>query len=250
MRALILSDIHANLDALEAVLAAAPDHEVVWNLGDIVGYGGNPNEVIERVRDLGTIFVRGNHDRVCSGLTTPGEFNAVAARAARWTQAVLTPEHTQWLQRLVQGPVRPNGPMVSCMHGSLLDEDEYMFSMRDAWQPLRDAVTHYNFFGHTHMQGGFAASGEALFKVQPVYTSRDGAEEFEVHLSESARYMLNPGSVGQPRDYDWRAAFAIYDDVRQTVGFFRVPYDVSAAQMSILRAGLPDRLAMRLREGR
>ena len=250
MRALILSDIHANLDALDAVLNAAPEHEVVWNLGDIVGYGGNPNEVIERVRGLGTVFVRGNHDRVCCGLTAAVDFNAVAARAARWTQAVLTPENVLWLQHLAQGPVKPDGPRVSCMHGSLVDEDEYMFSMRDACQPLRDAATHLNFFGHTHMQGGFAANGETLSKVQPVYYLRDKGEEYEVHLDPEVRYMLNPGSVGQPRDYDWRAAFAIYDDVFETVRFFRVPYDVRAAQASILRAGLPDRLATRLREGR
>ena len=250
MRALILSDIHANLAALEAVLAAAPEHDVVWNLGDIVGYGGSPNEVIERVRDLGTVFVRGNHDRVCSGLTALGEFNAVAARAARWTQAVLKPANAQWLKGLAHGPIRPDGPMVSCMHGSLVDEDQYMFSMRDAWQPLRDSVTHLNFFGHTHMQGGFAASGDSLFKVQPQYTSRDKGEAFEVKLTDEGRYMLNPGSVGQPRDFDWRAAFAIYDNMRQTVSFYRVPYDVRAAQLSIMRAGLPDRLAERLREGR
>jgi diadenosine tetraphosphatase ApaH/serine/threonine PP2A family protein phosphatase len=250
MRALILSDIHANLNALEAVLEAAPAHEVVWNLGDIVGYGGSPNEVIERVRGLGTIFVRGNHDRVCCGLAPLGDFNPVAARAARWTQAVLTPEHVEWLQHLAQGPVKPNGPLVSCMHGSLLDEDEYMFSMRDAWQPLQDTATHLNFFGHTHMQGGFATRRGGISKVQPVYGFRDKAEEFEVELDLAERYMLNPGSVGQPRDFDWRAAFAVYDDERHTVSFFRVPYDVRAAQMTILRAGLPDRLASRLREGR
>lgn len=250
MRALILSDIHANLDALEAVVQAAPGHDVVWNLGDIVGYGGNPNEVIDRVQQLGSVFVRGNHDRVCCGLTSFEDFNAVAARAARWTKAVLTPGHVDWLQGLAQGPVKPNGPLVSCMHGSPLDEDEYMFSMRDAWQPLHEAATHVNFFGHTHMQGGFATSGEALFRVQPSYGSRDKPEEFEVRLNGSARYMINPGSVGQPRDFDWRAAFAIYDDARHTVSFFRVPYDVRAAQLSILRAGLPDRLASRLRDGR
>lgn len=250
MRALVLSDIHANLDALEAVLGAAPEHDEVWNLGDNVGYGGNPNEVIERVSALGTVFVRGNHDRVCSGLTALGDFNAVAARAARWTQTVLTVEHIRWLQELAQGPIRPNGPTVSCMHGSLVDEDAYMFSMRDAWQPLRNAVSQVNFFGHTHIQGGFETRGEAIYKVQPVYGSRDQGEEFEIQLNPRARYMLNPGSVGQPRDFDWRAAFAIYDDERQTVSFFRVPYDVRAAQMSILRAGLPDRLAARLRHGR
>ena len=132
MRALLISDIHANIDALEAVLDAAPEHDVVWNLGDVVGYGAAPNEVIERVRGLGTTFVRGNHDRACSGQLSLEDFNPVASRAARWTRQVLTPEHIDWLQHMVRGPVTPDGPQVSCMHGSYLDEDEYLLSVRDA----------------------------------------------------------------------------------------------------------------------
>jgi diadenosine tetraphosphatase ApaH/serine/threonine PP2A family protein phosphatase len=255
MRALILSDIHANLDALEAVLAAAPPHDTVWNLGDTVGYGASPNEAIERVRDLGAIFVRGNHDRACCGLLSLEDFNPIASRAAQWTQATLTEEHTTWLRSLAHGPIdanghAPNSPSVSVMHGSPLDEDEYVLSMRDAWEPLHLTGARINFFGHTHLQGGFASDGETLFKVNPYYRTRNGTEECEIELRESARYLINPGSVGQPRDHDWRAACGLYDDERHTISFLRIPYDVRAAQIKIIRAGLPDRLAHRLREGR
>jgi diadenosine tetraphosphatase ApaH/serine/threonine PP2A family protein phosphatase len=250
MRALILSDIHANLEALNAVLDAAPAHDVVWNLGDVVGYGANPNEVIDRARGLGNVFVRGNHDRACCGLTGLEDFNPVAGRAARWTQCVLTGEHTEWLRGLAHGPVMPDGPQVSCVHGSLLDEDEYVLTVRDAWRPLKEAQTRINFFGHTHVQGGFATNGEEWFRLTPQYGSRDEAEAYELPLRENARYLLNPGSVGQPRDGDWRAAFALYDDAAETVTYSRIPYDVREAQERILRAGLPDRLATRLSEGR
>lgn len=250
MRALLLSDIHANLDALEAVLASVPTYDVVWNLGDAVGYGASPNEVIDRVQALNAISVRGNHDRACSGLLSLEEFNPVASRAARWTQSKLTQPHIEWLQGLAHGPINPDGPQVSCMHGSPLDEDEYVLSMRDAWEPLHQSPTRINFFGHTHLQGGFATDGDMLFKLNPVYSTQDEPEECEIELRSSARYMINPGSVGQPRDHDWRAACAIYDDARMSVTFLRIPYDVRCAQMRIVHAGLPDRLAYRLREGR
>jgi len=250
MRALLISDIHANIDALEAVLEAAPEHDVVWNLGDVVGYGAAPNEVIERVRDLGKTFVRGNHDRACSGQLSLEDFNPVASRAARWTRQVLTPEHIDWLQHMVRGPITPDGPQVSCMHGSYLDEDEYLLSVRDARLPLKQAETRINFFGHTHLQGGFAVHGEDWFKLDPVYSSDDEPDVSELVLIPGARYLINPGSVGQPRDHDRRAAFALFDDERMVLEFRRVPYDFRLAQMRIMRAGLPDQLAMRLGFGR
>jgi predicted phosphodiesterase len=251
MRVLILSDIHANLQALDAVLAQSPPHDLVWNLGDIVGYGANPNEVIERSRSLGALFVRGNHDRACCGLTDVDGFNPVASRAARWTQCVLSAEHLSWLRRLATGPVRPESTgEISCVHGSLCDEDEYVLSPRDAQQSLEAAPTRINFFGHTHLQGGFATDGQQWYRLTPDYLTRGEPEEWVLRLSSGARYMLNPGSVGQPRDGDWRAAFAVYDTEQHTLTFCRVPYDLRSAQESILRAGLPDRLAFRLRDGR
>jgi diadenosine tetraphosphatase ApaH/serine/threonine PP2A family protein phosphatase len=250
MRALILSDIHANLEALEAVLAAAPAYDVAWNLGDVVGYGANPNEVIDRARGIGSVFVRGNHDRVSAGMPGIEDFNPIASRAVRWTQSVLSEEHTAWLRKLAAGPIMPDGPEVSCMHGSPSDEDRYLVTMRDAFLPMREIPTRINFFGHTHLQGGFATNGDEWFRLDPAYATRDEAEEYELQLRDGGRYLINPGSVGQPRDHDWRAAFAVYDDQARTVSFYRVPYDVRQAQARILRAGLPDRLATRLREGR
>ena len=253
MRALILSDIHANLDALNAVLDAAPAHDVVWNLGDVVGYGAMPNEVIERVRGLGKIFVRGNHDRACSGQISSEQFNPIAARAVQWTQHTLTPEHLAWLRTMVRGPVvppgSPTGSEVSCMHGSYLDEDQYVFCAEDAWLPLRESRTRINFFGHTHLQGGFAANSEEWFNLDPIYAKNGERESSDLVLRSGARYLINPGSVGQPRDGDWRAAFALFDDQRKMVEFHRVPYDFRAAQQRIVDAGLPDRLATRLGNG-
>jgi predicted phosphodiesterase len=264
MRALLISDIHANLEALEAVLAAAPEHDVVWNLGDVVGYGANPNEVIDETRRLGNVFVRGNHDRVCSGLGGIEEFNPVAQRAARWTECVLTGEHREWLRHMAVGPIAPDGPTVRCVHGSPVNEDDYLLTVRDAWPALHATDARITFFGHTHVQGGFATNGDEWFRLAPRYAAhRNGhgghgqergvheeAEEYDLELRDSARYLLNPGSVGQPRDGDWRAAFALYDDARKVVTWYRVPYDVREAQERILRAGLPDRLATRLRDGR
>jgi len=250
MRALILSDIHANLEALEAVLAAAPPHDVVWNLGDLVGYGANPNEVIDEAQRHGKVFVRGNHDRACCGMGGIEDFNPVAQRAARWTEGMLTEEHRDWLKHLAAGPIMPDGPQVSCVHGSPADEDEYIVTVRDAWPSLKESSTRLTFFGHTHVQGGFATNGDEWFRLTPRYGSRNDAEDFELPLREGARYLLNPGSVGQPRDGDWRAAFALYDDAQRLLTWHRVPYNVREAQQRIVRAGLPDRLAARLRDGR
>ena len=130
MRALIFSDIHANIDALDAVLAAAPQYDVVWNLGDVVGYNAAPEAVIERSREIGTMFVRGNHDRACAGLTGAESFNPIAYRAVQWTRGQLASEALEWLKGMPAGPILPAGTLVSCVHGSLLDEDEYLLSRR------------------------------------------------------------------------------------------------------------------------
>ncbi len=251
MRALILSDIHSNIDALDAVLAAAPQHDVVWNLGDIVGYGAAPNPVMQRVREIGSIFVRGNHDRACCGLSDAENFNPIALAAVRWTARQLDDEANRWLREMPFGPVNPDSSNVRCVHGSLLDEDQYLLSTQDAEEQPLDAAKRITFFGHTHIQGGFAANADGeWFPLKPVYTEDNEPESYELDLRESATYLVNPGSVGQPRDRDWRAAFAVYDDAAQRVTYYRVPYDVRLAQMRIQRAGLPDVLGSRLRVGR
>jgi diadenosine tetraphosphatase ApaH/serine/threonine PP2A family protein phosphatase len=249
MRALVVSDIHGNLQALEAVLALAGTFDELWNLGDIVGYGANPNEVIDTVRPLARINVRGNHDRVCCGLTSSQGFNPIAAEAAAWTQRHLTPENLEWLRDMPQGPIRASARAL-CAHGSPLNEDHYIISMRDAWTPLQRMPTEITFFGHTHVQGAFSQQAPEWQEVRPIYHTQNEPEEFTIEVPVGSRHLINPGSVGQPRDGDWRAAFAISDNAVETVTFYRIPYDVASAQQAIRDAGLPERLASRLGAGR
>ncbi len=246
MRALVLSDIHGNLQALQAVLAAGETFDQIWNLGDAVGYGANPNQVIELLRERATVHVRGNHDRVCSGQTSAAGFNPVAAEAAEWTRRTLTAENLQWLREVPKGPVRASAGAM-CAHGSPLHEDHYILSMRDAWTPLQRMETGLTFFGHTHVQGGFVQQGAEWEEVHPVC---DVSGTCRLPIPPGSRMLVNPGSVGQPRDRDPRAAFALYDDEAALVTFRRIAYDIAAAQQAIRSAGLPERLAARLDTGR
>ena len=251
MRALILSDIHGNLEALDAVLAAAPEHDQLWNLGDVVGYGASPNETVTCMRLLADVNVRGNHDKVCCGQASSHGFNPMAKQSVDWTARELTPESFTWLRALPEGPIAPPGSTSSLAHGSPVHEDLYILNIRDAWEPLQRATQRTTFFGHTHVQGGFQLLGKQWLEVQPEYASSAGRRRWTLKLrDDGTRYLLNPGSVGQPRDNDWRAAFALLDDEASEVTFFREPYDLALAQGRILMAGLPERLALRLREGR
>jgi predicted phosphodiesterase len=251
VRILVLSDIHANLEALEASLSAAPEHDCVFNLGDIVGYGANPNEVTERARSLGDVFVRGNHDKACTGLISLDDFNPIAGLAAMWTRQQLKQENLEFLRRLPQGPVLPL-PEMQCVHGSPRDEDEYVLMRREAYSILGRAQFPLTFFGHTHVQGGFWADDakETEGMIEIAYESTAGQQQFIMKLEPARKYLINPGSVGQPRDGDPRAALALYDSEQHSVTFCRIPYDIEQAQEKIFAAGLPERLAIRLEEGR
>jgi len=255
MRLLLLSDIHANMEAMEACLAVAPDHDVLVNLGDVVGYNASPNEVCQRVRAMGGAIVRGNHDRACSGLTDLAEFNLVAAMSARWTQTALTPENLDWLRGLPQGPLRSAElKEIEFVHGSPRDEDEYVLNPTTAASNLRmPGHAGRIFFGHTHLQGGFALENGRGRTFAPSFPDEKGFVKFTMPLARGERYLINPGSVGQPRDGDWRAAFALYErdgDAPGAVTFYRVPYDVDETQRRIISANLPERLAIRLKMGR
>lgn len=255
MRILLLSDIHANIEALEACLAAAPEHDLVVNLGDVVGYNASPNEVCERVRAMNAPVVRGNHDRACSGQRDLSEFNLVAAFSARWTQGMLEADHLQWLRELPVGPLRNDAiPGVELVHGAPRDEDEYLLNVSAATANFRvpghsDVVM----FGHTHLQGGFLYENGRTKSFAPQYENQDGAVQLTMPLTPGDRYLINPGSVGQPRDGDWRAAFATYEingSGGSKVTFYRVPYDIEQTQAKIVAASLPERLATRLTQGR
>jgi predicted phosphodiesterase len=247
MRHLILSDIHANLTALDAALEASKGR---WDkcvcLGDVVGYGPDPNEVVDRVRELGALTIRGNHDKAGSGLANADDFNPVARNVALWTREQLRPENREWLEKLPVGPARVDG--FSIVHGAYHDEDEYVFAPAQALDGLLDAQSPVTFFGHTHLQGGFTLREE---KVGVLHFKPTGDSlSSPLVLEDGTTYLLNPGSIGQPRDGNTRAAFAIADLDANLVEFWRVPYDIEAVQKRMAAAGLPEPLILRLAFGR
>ncbi len=250
MRYLIVSDLHANLEGLQAVLSAAANrYDRVICCGDIVGYGPDPNRVTEWVRENAAAVVRGNHDKACCGIADAQEFNQVARAAALWTRACLTAENLEYLRSLAVGPMEVGGFQI--IHGSIQDEDEYIFVAQDAVQDFPYLGCRLTFFGHTHQQGGFErVAGEAVRAIKP--SLKSGVASKTLELRERDQYLLNPGSVGQPRDGDSRAAFVIYtsDQGLGMVEYWRVPYDIVATQQKMLQAGLPQVLALRLSFGR
>ena len=239
------------MEALEACLAAAPAHDLVVNLGDIVGYGASPNEVTVRVRELGGTFVRGNHDKVVAGLDELEGFNPVAGMAALWNRDQLTPENLEWLRALPQGPVSiPEITGVQFVHGAPDNEDRYVVTIEDAIQPLIESSASVTFFGHTHIQGVLLLRTGFAENIHPEYASIGQSDTWNFRLETGTNYMINPGSIGQPRDGDWRVAFAVFDSKERVVTFCRVPYDIRSAQEKIFAANLPARLATRLAAGR
>jgi len=247
MRLLVFSDVHANATALEAALEACAG---CWDravcLGDIVGYGPDPNEVVERIHSLVSAIVRGNHDKAVSGLSDLEDFNPVALAAVEWTRGRLRPENLGYLRSLPAGPLETEG--VALVHGAVEDEDEYVFAAEQALPGLLASRRPVTFFGHTHIQGGFSYDGARTDRIEchPGF----GANSLTLSLEPKTRYLLNPGSVGQPRDGDPRAAFAIADLEKRRVEFWRVAYDIAAVQDRMERAGAPEALVLRLTFGR
>ena len=247
MRILVLSDLHSNATALDAVLDAAQDR---WDLsvclGDVVGYGPDPNEVTARLRELGTQTIRGNHDKAVTGLMATDDFNPVAKSAVDWTRAQLKQDNLAWLSALPRGPLATDG--VVLVHGAFQDEDEYVFPPAQALDGLLDSTAAVTFFGHTHHQGGFSYQDSQLEVLQ--IRPRPGESFAALRLEVPRRYLLNPGSIGQPRDGDPRAAFAIADLEHRVIEFWRVTYDVSVVQERMRVARLPEPLVQRLVAGR
>ena len=247
MRYLVLTDIHANLEALDACItdAAARRYDRTLVLGDLVGYGADPNAVVDRVRDLDAVAtVRGNHDKVACGLEQADGFNTVARNAARWTFDVLTVEHRAWLAALPRGPVSVDD-LVEICHGSPFDEDAYLFDELDAARAFKTSARPLCLFGHTHGPAVFELSREGLDAARPAASDRT-----QIDLVTGSKYLVNPGAVGQPRDGDARAAYAIVDNEAKRVELFRVAYAVDETQRKIVKAGLPEVLAQRLAVGR
>ena len=243
MRYLVLSDLHANLQALDAVIADAQavGYDNVLVLGDLVGYGADPAAVMDRTLALEpAAIVRGNHDKVCAGLEPADSFNDIARLAAEWTMEVLDEAHRKTLAELPKGPVLVT-PEIEICHGAPFDEDYYVIDESDAEQALNSAGARLCLFGHTHVVTLFA-TGVDPFQEQ---TDRDG----EYRLPSRGPALINVGSVGQPRDHDPRAAYGLLDVERGTIWLRRVRYDVRAAQERILAEKLPVRLALRLEQG-
>ena len=249
MRFLILSDIHSNIDALDAVLARTPpeSYDKLLVLGDLVGYCGTPNEVVDKVFELKPdVLIRGNHDKVASGVESSEKFNRIAGEAARWTQEALTSANRERLAALPAGPVSVDGDVEVC-HGTPFDEDTYVFDGDDATKALEAAHRPVCFFGHTHVPVAYALKGNDLTVT---HLTPGGDDTKIVNIQKKGRYLINPGSVGQPRDTDARASYATYDSKKKQIQIKRVPYRIDLAQQRITEAGLPDSLAFRLGLGR
>ena len=248
MRYLLLSDVHSNLEALYSCLEfAAGKYDAAVCLGDLVGYGPNPNEVVDKIHNLCKVVIRGNHDKACCGIEDAKDFNVYARMATTWTRDALSSSHLEYLRTLPMGPAVMDGFIF--VHGSPQDEDEYILGPAQALPLLRGPQTQLVCFGHTHLQGGFMLTPAGQFRSIRIPAAPDGLT-LAVHFKVSARYLINPGSVGQPRDLDWRAGFAILDTDGNQVEYYRTPYDVSETQAKMQKAGLPAPLYKRLEMGR
>ena len=245
MRTLIISDIHSNLAALDAVLADAGNIDAIWSLGDNVGYGPQPGEVLTRLREIAATVIAGNHDRAANGAMSVEDFNEAAAEAAIWTRDQLSSNDGEYLDSLpeVTNPVDD----FTIVHGTLrLPLWEYLYSHEAAQAHLALQETPFSCVGHTHVPM-LVVEDQGSPRGCELYRKSDGEV---IDLNGDAKLVINPGSVGQPRDGDPRAAYAIYDDDTRTVTLRRVEYPIADTQKLMEKAGLPRRLIDRLSEGR
>jgi diadenosine tetraphosphatase ApaH/serine/threonine PP2A family protein phosphatase len=255
LKYLVLSDIHANLEALDATLSAASGYDQVLVLGDLVGYGADPNAVIDRVRELPlAALIRGNHDKVAAGIEGTEDFNFVARAAVIWTATALTQPNLEWLTALPAGPLAVDDLIEIC-HGTPSDEDVYVFDDMDAFQSIHASQRPLCLYGHTHVPAVFrliegSAPGDSHRDPSLDLLGPTGGPRFTVQIEADARFLVNCGAVGQPRDGDPRAAYGIVDADARLLTIFRVEYDIPEAQRKILAAGLPEVLARRLAVGR
>ena len=240
MRFAIISDIHANLEAFEAVHADARDNKCTdfVCLGDVVGYNANPHECVKRVQELDCPIVKGNHDEQASLDESSRDFNEMAEAAIQWTRDHLTAEDKDWLRDLkLQRQVRD----FTVVHATLDSPGQwgYVFNNLDAAASFAFQQTTVCFFGHTHVPMAF---------IRDEGVQRQQIDK--LRIDPGKKYFINVGSVGQPRDGDWHAAYCIYDIESNVVEQRRVKYDLATAQRKIIDAGLPHLLADRLAIGR
>lgn len=240
MRYAIIADIHANLEALQVVLADIKTQGCthVVCLGDVVGYGANPKECLDIIRGMNIPVVKGNHDEYIGLDDNPDGFNDAAAEAVTWSRAQLTPDDRKWLRELKYFRLVAN---FSIVHATLDAPQRwgYVFDKLEAAASFTYQNTQLCFFGHTHVPLAFIRD-----------TGVRGGTYSKFKIEPGRKYFVNVGSVGQPRDGDWRAAYVVYDMPTQTVELRRLEYPVAEAQRKIRAAGLPERLADRLASGR
>jgi diadenosine tetraphosphatase ApaH/serine/threonine PP2A family protein phosphatase len=241
MRILVISDLHANSAALDAVLADAGEIEAVWCLGDLVGYGPDPNECIARVRGLPQLVcLLGNHDAAALHQIDTDNFNPDARTAIEWTRQTLSPEAYAFLQSL---PEKVVVDLVTLAHGSPRQPVwEYLLDTRTATLNFNFFETPYCLVGHTHLPVVYYMADESR-------TARLVVPEAFMQMTLAPRAILNPGSVGQPRDRDPRASYAILDTAQNTWEFRRVIYDIASVQKRMQAIGLPERHIQRLASG-
>lgn len=237
----ILADIHANIDALEAVVEDARFKSVTDFIcvGDVVGYNASPNECVDLIRELECFTVRGNHDHYCAYDESLDDFHPMAASVVAWTRRQLIGDRAQWLRDL---PLHAFHQGITLVH-STLDMPErwgYVFDSIEAEAHFCYQNTQICFHGHTHVPVIFEKHGPSVERYDPQ----------DIHIGLGRKYFINTGSIGQPRDNDCRASYCIYDTAQREVQFHRVEYDVAAAQSKIRAAGLPERLAQRIAVGR
>ncbi len=248
MRRLLLSDIHSNMEAFDACLsrAKAVGFDSVLCCGDIVGYGPEPNEAVEAVRELEAVAIRGNHDRVACGQDEPTGFNPHAKAAAFWTRDTLTQKNHEYLRALPVGPLDIDDG-AQLVHGAVTYEDDYIMSESHAAESFLLTKKNLTFFGHSHYPAVYTCDpfGNVLEELQ-----RNIRESVTTHLRSDLQYLVNPGSVGQPRDGDMRSAFLIWDSDAHQLEFHRAEYPINVTQEKMVQAGLPRYLIERLTYGR
>lgn len=239
MRIAVISDVHANLPALDAVLERVGSVDAIWHLGDVVGYGPEPDAVVDRLIGVGAIGVRGNHDLAAVGGNEIEWFNADARAAMEWTRRTISPSTREWL---AAQPERREEADFTLVHGSPLDPTwEYVTTTSGARDNLAAISTTHGLNGHTHVPVAFALDADRMARLEPgaaPSTALDGH-----------RLLLNPGSVGQPRDGDPRASYLILDLATRQAQWGRVAYDIEAVRDGMHAAGLPRQLRDRLRHG-
>jgi diadenosine tetraphosphatase ApaH/serine/threonine PP2A family protein phosphatase len=243
MRILILSDIHSNIVALETVLSAARSFDTVWNLGDTIGYGPRPNECVATIRTVASVMLAGNHDLACLRLLDLSDFNPDARAANVWNGDQLTDDHRILLEELE--PIQPIDERFLAAHGSPREPIwEYLLTRYQAFDNFRRFNHQVCLIGHSHVPLIFQLTPEG--RCEGPSSPDDGAA---LMLKPGFRYIINPGSVGQPRNQDPRAAFAVFDTSTDTITFHRVQYDVGRTQRQMHEAQLPAALITRLEYG-